>query len=229
MKAAIITKAAIAAAMLAPVRGNAQTTADEIASRHRAVAAPFEALELTIGTGYTQGFGTLEHGIGMPDIAKAGVGVDASVGFRIDPHFGVALGGQFHEQDGERASARASSTGDLAVRGFALNLAFQYHIDPRAHLDPWVELGAGYRMLWLVPAGAAETTVFYSGPQLVRGRAGLDIRVSPDLALTPLIGADATMFVLRDDVALTAITSPTVSTFVYAGVEGRIDIGGRRR
>jgi hypothetical protein len=177
--------------------------------------APARAFELTLGTGYAQGFGTLEPGVGMPRVARAGAAIDASVGYRIDPHYAASLAGQYQELEAER---------DAAVRGFAVNLALQYHIDPSVPLDPWLEVGAGYRMLWLVPGGS-RPTVFFQGPQLVRVRAGLDMRISSDFAVSPVIGADATMFVLRDELTLTAIRNPTLSTFVYAGLQGRFDIG----
>lgn len=214
----VIAAAPAALALLGPAVANAQSTvAAEEPSLPRRLPAPARAFELTVGTGYTQGFGTLEPGVGMPRVAKAGLGIDASVGYRIDPHYAVSLGGQYQVLQAER---------DDAVRGFALNIALQYHLAPAARLDPWLELGSGYRMLWLEPFGSTPTT-FLHGPQLVRLRAGLDVRVAPSVAISPLIGVDASMFVLRDDGTISAISNPTVSTFVYAGLQGRLDIGGK--
>lgn len=182
----------------------------------QSVPAPSRAFELTVGTGYTQGFGTLESGLGVPRVAKAGIGVDASVGYRIEPSYSVSFGAQYQELTAVR---------DDAARGFAVSLALQYHIVPSARLDPWVEIGSGYRMLWLLPFGPGPTT-FYNGPQLVRLRAGVDLRLSRAVAVSPMIGADATMFVYRDAETISAIPTPTISVFVYAGLLGRFDIGG---
>lgn len=202
-----------AAAAALAMRG-AQAPVEQ--SQSRRIPAPSGAVELAVASGDTQGFGTLQSGVGMPQVAKAGVGFDASVGYRIEPHYSFSLGGQYQELAAER---------DDAARGFVWNLALQYHIAPNARLDPWLELGSGYRLLWLVPFGPGPNTLFH-GPQLVRVRAGLDVRISPGVALSPVIGADASMFVFQDDVAITALRNPTVSTFVFAGLQGRIDIGG---
>ncbi|MDB5218184.1 MAG: uncharacterized protein JWO86_6111 [Myxococcaceae bacterium] len=222
MKTHLVVRAAallVAVTMLSAAPAGAQeTVVSDRPSSQPGIPAPSRAFELTAATGYAQGFGTLQPGTSMPRVATAGVGVDARVGYRIEPHFAVSLGGEYQELAAQR---------DDAARGFALSLALQYHILPNARVDPWLELGSGYRMLWLVPFGPTPTT-FFSGPELVRVRAGLDLRVSPDVAIAPTIGADATMFVFRDDTASSVIGDPKLSTFVFAGLQGRIDVGGER-
>jgi hypothetical protein len=188
--------AAAAGAMFLPMRAFAQ------------------AVELAAATGYTQGFGTVQPGIGLPGVAGAGIGVEGSVGYRIEPHYAVSLAGQYQALQAER---------DEAARGFVWNFALQYHAQPHNRLDPWVELGAGYRLLWVEPFGPAPTVLFH-GPQLVRVRAGLDVRISREVAIAPVIGADVTMLVFRDDVTARAIPEPTLNTFVFAGLQGRLDI-----
>jgi hypothetical protein len=202
-------------ALLAPAAARAQpVVASEAPLEEPGLPAPARAFELTVASGYTQGFGTLRPGTTVPDVAKAGLGVEANAGYRIEPRYSVSLGGSYQELEPER---------DDGVRAFAWTLALQYHLAPASRLDPWLELGSGYRMLWLVPFGSGQTTLMH-GPQLVRLRAGLDIRVSPEVAISPVIGADATMFVVQDDVSATAIADPRLSTFVFAGVQSRIDI-----
>lgn len=198
--------------------GAQQPVSDERSYLQQRVPSRSQAFELTMATGYTQGFGTLQPGIGMPQVAHAGIGVDAAVGYRIDPRYAVSIGGEYQQLEAER---------DDAVRGFALALALQYHVAPAVRVDPWLEVGSGYRMLWLVPFGPAPT-VFLHGPELIRLRAGLDLRISADVAIAPVIGVDATMFVFRDERSLSTIPDPKLSTFVFAGLQGRIDIGGVR-
>lgn len=219
---ALALAAGLAGAVPRPARAQPNGGGERRSYLQQHVSRPLSALELTVGSGYAQGFGTLQPGLAMPRVANAGIGIDASVGYRIEPSFAVSFGVQYQELQAER---------DDAVRGFAWNLALQYHLAPDVRLDPWVELGAGYRMLWLVPFGPAPNTLLH-GPQLLRLRAGLDLRVSPGVALGPLVGVDATMFTFRDDTTFTAISNPTVSMFVFAGLQGRVDIGvfggGRR-
>jgi hypothetical protein len=183
--------------------------------QHR-VPAPAEALELTVGTGYTQPFGMLQSGVGFPSVAKAGIGVELGAGYRITPHWGLLLGGQYQELTPEQLDA---------VRGLTFTAAVQYHIAPLTRIDPWVELGSGYRMLWAVPFENAPTALDH-GLQLARARVGFDVRVSPDFAFAPVVGADLTTFLWEDAGSNRALPSPTVSTFVFAGVQARIDVGG---
>jgi len=207
------------ATLLAPSAGAQQPAPAERSYLQQRVPSRSGAFELTMATGYTQGFGTLQPGVGMPQVAHAGIGVDAAVGYRIEPHYSVSLGGEYQQLEAER---------DDAVRGFALDIALQYHVAPAVRVDPWLEVGSGYRMLWLVPFGPTRT-VFLHGPELLRLRAGLDLRLSDDVAISPVIGADATMFVFREEEEkVHTIDEPKLSTFVFVGLQGRIDLGGTR-
>lgn len=217
MKPHLIAASATLALLVVPTIAHAQE--GERPWGGKQVPAPSQAFEATVGTGYTQPFGLLRSGVGMPDVARAGIGIEASAGYRIDPHWGVSLGGQYQELDAQNADA---------TRGTAFTVAAQYHIVPTTRLDPWVELGSGYRMLWQLP-GANAPHVLSHGFQLARARAGFDVRLSPDIAIAPVIGADATVFLWQDsNGSNVAIADPRVSTFVFAGVQGRIDVGGTK-
>jgi hypothetical protein len=217
MKPHVVTAAVGLAILVVPTIANAQEA--EKSYFQQRVAAPSQAFEATVGTGYTQPCGLLRQGVGMPDVAKAGIGIDVAGGYRVDPHGGVSLGGQYQELNAQNADA---------TRGAALTLAAQYHIAPTTRLDPWVELGTGYRMLWQVQ-GQNNPTVLNHGFELARARAGFDLRLSPDIAVAPVIGADATVFLWQDVGGNnTAISDPRVSTFVFAGVQGRLDVGGTK-
>jgi hypothetical protein len=207
----------LSASSTVATRAGAEEVAADKPYLARRVPARSNAFELTIASGYAQGFGTLQPGIGMPAVADAGASVDASVGYRVDTHYSLSFGGEYQGLAPERDES--------AVHGAAIAIAIAYHVSPSARVDPWLQLGSGYRMLWLVPASPAPTTVLV-GPELVRLRFGLDLRVSPDVAVAPVIGADATMFVFRDAVTSDAIANPKLSTFVFAGLQGRMDIGG---
>jgi hypothetical protein len=216
MKPHLITAASALALLVIPTIASAQDA--ERTWTQRTVPAPSQAFEATVGTGYTQPFGLLRSGVGMPDVAKAGIGIDAAVGYRIDPHWGLSVGGQYQELNAQNADAS---------RGAAFTFAAQYHIVPTTRLDPWLELGTGYRMLWQVQ-GNNNPTVLNHGFELARARAGFDLRLSPDIAIAPVIGADATVFLWQDQGTAVAISDPRVSTFVFAGVQGRVDVGGTK-
>lgn len=219
MKPYLVMAAAVLA-MAAPTLVRAQRTmpSDERdrPQPQQGVRAPAEALEVTLGTGYTQPFGLLRSGVGMPSVAGAGIAIDLGLGYRIGPRWGLSIGGQYQElTPAEQLDA---------TRGFATTIAVQYHLAPHLRADPWVELGVGYRGFWTLPQGAFPSA-FNHGPQAVRARVGLDVRVSDDIALSPVVGADLTAFLWEDTGDNRAVPDPAVSTFVFAGVQARFDTG----
>jgi hypothetical protein len=81
--------------------------------------------------------------------------------------------------------------------------------------------------LWEVPSPGGGPIGLNHGLELGRVRVGLDMRVSREVAIAPVIGADATMFLWQDiGGSVSAIGTPTVSTFVFAGIQGRLGVGG---
>jgi peptidoglycan-associated lipoprotein len=97
--------------------------------------------------------------------------------------------------------------------------------------DPWLRLGTGYRLLWETnPSGAQGITVMRHGFELLAAKVGYDVRVSEDVAIAPVIGADLNVFVWEDpsNGSSRAMSNAQVGTFVYAGLQGRFDLGGTR-
>lgn len=181
----------------------------------RSLEAPRNALELSVGTGYSQGFGNLKSGVGMPSVVTPGAGLTLGVGYRVDPSWAVLWSGEYMELTAERTTT---------ARSFTTGLALQYHLAPMQRVDPWVEVGAGYR--FLVEDNSVGPNLLTHGFQLGRVRAGLDFRIADAVALGPMIGADATLFIFQDFPNLqTNISDPTISTFIFAGLQGRFDIG----
>jgi hypothetical protein len=73
--------------------------------------------------------------------------------------------------------------------------------------------------------------VLHHGLQLARAQVGLDVRVSRDVAIGPMIGGDIDLFIWRNPEGAAgnaAIPDKELSTFVFAGVQGRFDVGGTR-
>ena len=82
-----------------------------------------------MGTAYTQGFGSLSSGVGMPSVAEAGAGVDLSFGYRIDPYWSVSLDGQYYNVNSMRGSE---------AQGMTATIAGTYHFIPNGGVDPWM-------------------------------------------------------------------------------------------
>jgi outer membrane protein OmpA-like peptidoglycan-associated protein len=224
MKAKLAATAAVtlglAYAQSAHAQGGAEPVAPEQPPSAAAgrIEAPSNAFELTLGTGYTQGFGTLESGVGMPSVATPGIGFDLGLGYRPVPEFSLQLTGSYFELTAERAQAARGLTGGIAATG---------HLSPYSSVDPFITLGTGYRMLWETHAIGPD--LLTHGFELAKAQVGLDIRVSPDVAIAPVIGADVNLFLWQSGAtADTTISDPRVSTFVFAGLQGRFDMGGSR-
>ena len=183
------------------------------------VAAPSNALELTVGSGYTQGWGMIQSGSVLRDVATPGIGFDLGVGYRLNHRWSIGLTGQYNE---------LYSPHEHGVRGMTGGLAATYHFMPETGVDPWFEFGSGYRLMW-VDNTAPSQNVLYHGFEAVRARVGLDLRLTPDIAIAPVVGADANVFVWQNTAGNnTTITDPRPNTFIYAGIAGRFDVGGKR-
>jgi hypothetical protein len=181
------------------------------------VAAPSDAFELSMGMGYTQPFGSLQSGAPMSDVAGTGASFDLGGAYRINPRWAVGLTGEFQELNAERATG---------ARGMTWTVAGAYHIAPYRSADPWVQLGTGYRAFW-------ETqnfghTVTSHAIELGKLTAGIDFHLIDGSVVAPVIGADLNLFLWQDNGVFGAINNPTVSGFVFAGIQGRIDFGGMR-
>jgi hypothetical protein len=188
------------------------------------VPAPAGAFEIGVDTGYTQGFGNLLVGRTMGEAAGAGIGVGLNLGYRINPYWSLAAAGSY-----QAYGAGGTLPSSSSVRGGTAGVEGTLHTLPYDRVDPWVRLGAGYRIFAESPAGSAPTTLTH-GPQLAKLEIGLDIRASDSIAVAPVIGADLSMFPWRSGGGVeTARTSGLpVNTFVFAGIQGRFDVGGHR-
>jgi hypothetical protein len=231
MKTAIVPAVvALAATLTADAFAQPQQTANTYAQPQQPekrswftapLVAPSRALEITIGTGYTQGLGMIRGNTSLPSVSSTGVGVDLGIRARTSPHFSIGLVGQYYELLGERSEAVPVLP---ILRGATGGFAATYHFAPNVHFDPWLELGGGYRLLWLEEPGSP--TVLSHGLQLARARFGTDFRIIPQFAIGPVVGADVNMFLWQNTGPSTAINDVRVNTFVFAGIQGRMDFFG---
>lgn len=191
------------------------------------LAAPKEAFELNVDTGYSRGFGGVDAGPrgAMSSVARGGIGVGFGLGYRATPELSVA--GTLQYQELSPATEQPQGT---RVRGAGVGVEGRLHLRPYDRVDPWLGLGGGYRLLWIAPEGPSNNVLTH-GLELARAKVGLDIRVSRDVALGPVIGGDVNLFIWRNPegpIGNTVIPDKKMSTFVFAGVQGRFDLGGKR-
>jgi hypothetical protein len=155
----------------------------------------------------------------MPDVASGGIGVEVGLNHRSTPRIAWGVRGQYQELGSARGTGTRGATADLNVT---------YHGQPMERLDPWLQIGPGYRLLW--ETNASTPTVLTHGFQLVRALVGVDLRAGEDIALAPVVGGDLDVFLWQkpSDGGTFALANPRLSTFVYVGVQGRFELGGER-
>lgn len=188
--------------------------------------APREAFELGLGTSYTQGFGNIAAARRLRDIAGGGIDLGLTLGYRSSP--GVGLGLTTSYQQFRTAPSLRKGTD---VRGAAMGVQASFHLAPFERVDPVLSLGTGYRFFWTAPPGP-RNNVLTHGFELAKVSAGLDIRVSDSVALGPFLGGGLNYFVWQNPEGPQGnqkLQNRRVNSFVFAGLQGRFDLGGKRQ
>jgi len=218
-----ITAAVVIAAGVAGTAAFASTaSAQEAPYMARRVPAPANALEIKLDTGYTQGFGMVAPGRGLPSVAGPGIAFGLNIDHRATEYVSYGIEASYQE---------FSNEANTAARGVAGNVGITWHGDPLLRGDPWARLGVGYRLLWEVdPTAAVGTTVLRHGFELASLKIGYDLRLGQDVAIAPVVGADVNLFLWEMPSGGTnhALATAQAATFVYAGLQGRFDLGGQR-
>jgi hypothetical protein len=218
-----VTTLAISSALITEIaqadeRDQAQSSQG---ASERSLAPATNAVELTIGTGYEQGFGDIASAQpSLTDIAQAGGAVQAGVGYRLIPQLTLGVygtGGMFARGDAVDHSANLYT----ATAGVQAD----WHFLPRGQVfDPWVSLGTGWRGYWV---HADQGTTSLQGMELAKLQVGLDYRVDQAVAIGPVVGVDLSTFFTQSTPAhsaFTDISNPNVNTFLFAGLQGRFDV-----
>jgi len=213
------TMIAIAAALLA-----APVYAQEVtASRAEPARAADDALEITLGVGYAQGFGDIGNGQrSLTDQSSAGGEIQLGVGYRINPNFMVGAYGSGGLQD----TGSFTSGGNVytATAGVQAN----YHFLPAETWDPWIGLGSGWRALWITKGNGGGTDSRH-GWDIARLTAGVDYRVNSQFAVSPYVGAGLTTFLTQElagEQSFRNVNSPQANVWIFGGIQGRFDLFG---
>lgn len=190
------------------------------------LAAPNRALEVGVETAYTQPFGDIGNDRPIGEVVDQGIGFGLDLNYRINPRWAIGWHAFYHES---MADERVRDT--MNVRGGTGGIHATYHIAPYERIDPYVSLGTGYRVL-MQDRDADGADMWQHGLQLGKARVGVDIRLNSSVAVGPFIGADMNMFLFENpegEAGNREIPNKDLSSFVYAGVAGRFDLGGGRK
>lgn len=189
------------------------------------VAAPSNAFEIGVATGYAQGAGPVGGDmLHVEDVSSAGGAVELDASYRINPNLALGAYGTLSKY---ATGDRIDDTND--VLGATAGIQATAHLRPDRSVDPWVSLGTGWRGLWLSPDAGKNTAL--QGFELARVQLGVDYRVTRDVAISPVIGGSLNMFVSQDSPMTTSyeeIQDKKVNFIGFAGLAGRFELGGKR-
>jgi hypothetical protein len=192
-------------------------TAQATDERHRPQPpeSPSNALELSLGSGFTQGVGRLTPAQAVADMSSGGIAVALDVDYRLQPRWALGIQTEYDELDPRN---------DVWARALAANAGVTYHARPQSDGDPWLRLGMGYRMFG--DAGSDKTLVHAF--ELARATVGYDFRVDNHIAFAPVLGADLDLSEWKyafSTHALAGFAQPQIGGFVFAGLQARLDVG----
>lgn len=178
--------------------------------------------EFALGGGYTQGAGGAGIIGNIEDVAGPGATIEVQVGYRVRSRFAVGAYGNaawFRHGDaiGDGSRAYGASAGLQAV----------LHASDTRSLDPWISVGAGWRGLWIERAGMQRSSM--QGIELMRIQLGIDYRLSPRLAIAPVISASLSTFLVENAVMpgdFTPVMDKRLNLYGFAGCLGRFDLLG---
>lgn len=188
------------------------------------ILAPDNAFELQFNLGYAQPFGELTEDVEVNDLAGPGFLGGGAIAWRLTPRYAVVgYGGWGHWVGDDRLD-------DGKVFGGAGGVAASFHFQPHERVDPVLQLGAGYRLLFVAPGDERDNHMFH-GFQALKVELAVDIRVNEDFAIGPVFSGDVN--VLPWDLNTStgdngSLDDPGINTFLFVGVAGRHDVLGRR-
>lgn len=202
----------------------AQAQPNESSGTDRELAPATDAVEIAIATGYAQGVG--ETGGKMADLDELsgpGGAVQLELGYRVIPNLTIGGYGTFSMYD--NGDAIDDNTN---VFGATAGVQAAWHFRPDRSIDPWVKLGTGWQGLWLSPDSGKNTSL--QGLELARLQVGLDYRITPEVAIAPVVGGSLGMFLSEDSPMTTEyseIQDKKVNFTGFAGLAGTFDVGVR--
>lgn len=219
----------VAAAVAIAAAGNAHADPESLnpdafdlsGAIDRPVSPTRGPFEIGVAGGYTQGAGGAGMIGNIEDVAGPGGTVELQLGYRAGSRFSAGVYGavaRFRHGDavGDGSRAYGATAGVQAV----------WHSSDTRSIDPWVSVGAGWRGLWVDRIGAPASSM--QGIELLRLQLGIDYRLSPRLAVSPVISASLSMFLVEsatmpDD--FTPVQDKRLNLYGFAGFLGRFDLG----
>lgn len=179
------------------------------------------AIEIAIAGGYSQGTGDIGDGMSsVDDLSQSGGGGELRIGYRLIPNLTLGVYGT------ASGYARGDDVADdTHVLGASAGVFSDWHFLPAESVDPWLSLSSGWRGMWLTRDDDVDTSL--QGLEVARLQAGVDYRVLPSVAIAPVVGASASVFLTQKGPGMDDyqdIEDPELNVFFFGGLQGRFDL-----
>jgi hypothetical protein len=210
------TIVATLALLLPPRAAHAQEVPGELP-----VGSRGNAFELGAGAGFAQAWSPATGGrTGRVLTTGAGAALSLDLGYRASANLGIGIWGEGAELGATVLRPVASS-----LYAAAAGIGGTWHFRPRASdVDPWVALGTGWRGQWFGYQGGG--TYSEHGLEMARARVGVDLRVSPSIAIGPVAGGAVDLFLTQQVPGgpWIRVASSKLAESLFAGVRGTFDV-----
>ena len=214
-----------ALSLLVPAVALAQPEQTESTGFDRDVAAAKHAFEVSVGAGYAQGAGDTGGDMAaLDELTGPGGAIEVGLGYRVIPNLTLGAYGTLSTFDNGDALDN-----DTNAIGASAGVQAAWHFRPDRSVDPWIRLGTGWKGLWLDPERGKTTSL--QGLELAQFQVGVDYRITPEIAISPVVGGSLGMFVSQDTPMTddyTEIADKQVNFTGFAGIAGTFDFGAKR-
>jgi hypothetical protein len=188
------------------------------------VGAHGHAFELGLAGGFEQSFSPASAGANGAVLSPgAGGALGVDLGWRATSN--LAIGVWAHGAQLGVTGAQAPPEIPANLYEAAAGIGGTWHFRPSAaNLDPWVAIGTGWRGQWFGYGGGA--TYAEHGLELVRGRVGLDVRVSQTVAIGPVVGGSLDSYLTQElpGGRWVAVSGRPIAGSFFAGMRGTLDV-----
>lgn len=144
---------------------------------------PISPLYLAFGLGGSFMSGEAEQGVDVRNKFGPQLNLAFEGGARLTPHFALALYGDVGYGDpGRNVRNQCSTSGiDCAAQTARVGVLLRHTFRPAARSTPWLSIGTGYESgkVWTDAFGGTTDVFNYTGWEVLRLMAGVDLRSNP--------------------------------------------------
>jgi len=215
--------------------GSSEPSTDDIpVSTETDASAPAgpHGFEVGLRAGFALPLGSVTGGggVSMSDAFSGMVPLQVDLGYRVNGNW---FAGAYFQYGLAFVKDQGCGPGvDCTASDLRFGIQAQYHVLPRAQLDPWVGLGIGYEILHLSlsdPASDETGSESLSGLEFANLSIGGDYKLSPTFSVGPVIQLTVAQYMNLSlsggDAELSgSIDSKAVHMWLSFGVRGVFDM-----